>query len=316
MMLQLSLPAQMVIAYALPRSLWPAYASVLVWWHRIVSPREYRALVSKLTQVLGDHVAIGAPARIAKQNLAMRHESRLEHLRLLGPGRWTPTVALSGSEHLDAALAQGQGAILWFANFAGGNVPLKMALHRHGYAVSHLSGARHGIAHSRLGIRFINPIWLRVEMRYLRERVVMTDANQKKARRSLVALRKLRRRLDEKSVVSITALVRQHLDAQVTILNGSISLPFGAARLAYDCGAPLLPVLTFRAASGVYHASIEPPIPIDRSLSSREASLAAVVQYCALLEAHVTKYPAQWQVWRFVEANVDGGTSGSGDSKT
>jgi hypothetical protein len=78
--------------------------------------------------VLGERGA-GFDARgFALDSAAGRSEHHVQILRELCPARWTPRLALDGADHVDRALAQGRGAVLWVAHFCFNALASKMAL--------------------------------------------------------------------------------------------------------------------------------------------------------------------------------------------
>lgn len=295
----------MTVAYLLPPAWWPVWGRLSARLWRATHRRTHRARVTHIARVLGEHGTREQAEHIARAQLRDRSVERLALLRQAGPGRWTPTVTLNGADHLDAALTTGCGAILWIADFRGSNLPYKLAFHQHGYAVSHLSGSRHGISDTRFGIRFLNPILLGVELRYLKERILISGADRERAWRTLRALRTLQRRLAANGVVSVTALVRQYWPVQIPIMAGAITLPLGAPRLSYESGAALLPVFTKRLDDGCFEVIIEPPIELDRSLPRQEASVAAAERFGARLRDEVSARPEQWNNWHFVEVSSE-----------
>ena len=74
----------------------------------------------------------------------------------------------------------------------------KIALHRAGYRIVHLSHPRHGFSSSSFGVRYLNPVHRRAEDRYLAERVVLSLASP------VGAMRTLMQRLKSNGVVTVT----------------------------------------------------------------------------------------------------------------
>ena len=67
--------------------------------------------------------------------------------------KWRPAIDVSGTEHIEAALARNNGVILWVTPFAFSDLVAKMAMKQSGYDVSHLSRPGHGFSRSRFGVR-------------------------------------------------------------------------------------------------------------------------------------------------------------------
>ena len=251
-------------------------------------------------QVEGLRAHLGAdPARareIVKERIALGHESRLYGLR--DHARRTPRheIDLAGRERIDRALEQGRGAILWVGRFVFASLIAKMALHEAGIPVSHLSRPAHGFASSEFAIRRLNPIWTRVEERYLRERIVMDPA------RPATALRRLHARLTENEVVSIsvgdegvrTTPVSLPIPGGDTAAEGRpIELATGPITLAASTGAALIPVFAVREPTRRFRVEIQEPLDVpDLDRVAREDVVARA--YGERLAPFVVCYPGQW----------------------
>jgi len=135
----------------------------------------------------------------------------------------------------------------------------------------------------------LNPIRTSVEVCYLAERLVMGRGG------SVAALRELSRRLRANSVVSISAIGMAHQLYQIPFLNGSVRMAGGAPSLAIQTGAPLLPVFTGREPDGDWLTVIEPPLVRRDNWSRDEALKRLLLQYAALLEYYVTRWPDQFR---------------------
>lgn len=223
----------------------------------------------------------------ARAQLANVYRERMQLLACYCPGRRPPRARLEGGEHLEAALGEGKGAVLWIAPFVFSSLFTKMAIHDAGFAVSHLSRHTHGFSSSRVGGKLLNPIRTSIECRYLSERLVMRRGE------STTTLRKLIGRLRANRIVSISALGAAYQLYRIPFLNGSIQMAGGAPSLAVHSGAALLPVFTGRDPDGDWITSIEPPL-IHREIWERnEAVGRLLLQYAALLEYYVARWPDQ-----------------------
>ena len=129
---------------------------------------------------------------------AMRSEHHVQILRDYFLG-WKPKIVLTGSEHVDAALADGRGIVLWVAHFCFNALAAKMAFHQGGYLVSHMSRPEHGFSKTRFGIAVLNPIRVRTELRYLRDRIIIERAKPS------ASVRTARKRLAQNEIISVTA---------------------------------------------------------------------------------------------------------------
>ena len=232
------------------------------------------------------------PERVAALSIeaaALHHLERFQLLRYHRPGSWRPDVAVVGKEHLDRALSQGRGAVLWVAYSAFSDMISKVALHEQGYKVWHLSRHIHGhLSSTRFGVRFLNPIRISVEGRYLASRVVIDPADPK------AAVGRLEELLADNQVVSITVSA---LARRVTLAPfGPGFLPFagGAPNIALKRGAPLLPLFTERRPDGSFQVTIEPPIEAPEGLSRGQMIVASILHQAGRLRHYFERLPAQF----------------------
>lgn len=216
----------------------------------------------------------------------------MQVLGLAGPWRgWRPTIRFEGEEHLRAALAAGNGAILWPSAFVYNHVVFKIALHQAGYQATQLSRPSHGFARSPIAVRLFNPVWMRVEERFLRERVLIRDD------KTGPAMRTLRSRLADNGVVVITVSNEAVRTIAVPLLEHWIQLSTGPINLAQASGAPLLPAFVVRNAEGAYEVTIEPPLPIPPPSAARESFCSVMAALARRIERYVRLYPEQWGGW-------------------
>jgi lauroyl/myristoyl acyltransferase len=88
-----------------------------------------------------------------------------------GPVRFT----LTGREHLDAALAQGRGVILWAAEFIPATLAGKRGLFEAGVPAYQVSSQYHGFRNTWFGNTFLNLPLVRAENRYLAGRLAFAS---------------------------------------------------------------------------------------------------------------------------------------------
>jgi lauroyl/myristoyl acyltransferase len=282
-----SLSGLAALAWCLPESHWDRLCRGLVqmqpWRHRgaRLARFGYAAAVAERRPGL----TAGACARAQLANV---YRERLQLLACHGLTRHRLQPRLEGREHLDRAIAESKGAILWVGPFLFSDLLTKVALHAAGFQVSHLSRYAHGFSGTRFGERVLNPIRTSVERRYLAERLVMGREG------SVAALRELSRRLRANRVVSISAIGMAHQLYQIPFLNGSVQMARGAPSLAIQTGAPLLPVFTGRDPGGNWVTVIEPPLVRSNAWDRDEAVKRLLLQYAALLEYYVTCWPDQF----------------------
>jgi lauroyl/myristoyl acyltransferase len=217
-----------------------------------------------------------------------RRETRLMVLALNRPGRhWRPIVRCKGLDHIQSSLERGLGTILWVSGFAYTEIITLMALQHVGLPVHQLSRPEHGFSTSPFGIRWLNPLWTRIERRLNAEKIVILDND------AGTALHLLRARLRANGLVWISVGPEARRMLHFPFLKGKISLPTAPLHLARTSRAALLPVFTVRASDGAYEVTIERPLDVDSDVTYASAARS----YAAMLEPYVTAHPAQWRGW-------------------
>jgi len=235
---------------------------------------------------------------------ANSHRARLHVLRCYRPPEWRPQVELVGAEHIEEALRAGRGAILWTAPLVFSDLLTKMALHRAGFRVAHLSRDGHGFSPTRWGARFLNPIWTRIENRYLAERLVIH------VDRPSSALRTLSQRVRQNQIVTVTVGGQGARVATVPFVNGLLQVADGMPALAMRTGAALLPVFTVEQPDGRFVCTIEPEL---RARADGDAGVRDLLeQEVALLESWVLRYPEQFVIWEVVQSQSRANAAGAG----
>jgi lauroyl/myristoyl acyltransferase len=174
---------------------------------------------------------------------------------------------------------------------ASSGLVAKIALHRAGFLITHLSRNEHGWGGSRFARAVLNPIVTRVEERHVAERLVMSPDD------SFHALRTLVRRVRENNLVSMTVGSGGPHSYAVPLLNGTLRVADGAPVLARNTGAALLPVFTERREDGAYTVTVEKPLRISVDEDRSEAARAAVVELAKRLEPYVIARPDQYPAW-------------------
>lgn len=277
-----SVAAAALTAWLVPERLWPPLTRI-IGRVRTADGAPASGLDARLAAATGR-----SPRSLAAERIASGHASRLWGLREYVRPRRDPPVEVAGMSWLEDALAAGRGAILWVGRFTWASIITKIGLQQAGCAVTHLSRPTHGFGSSAFAVRRLNPVWTRIEERFLRERIVMEPGSE------TAALRALRRRLEANGVVSITVGDEGVRVVTVPFLGGTLRLASGPASLASASGAPLLPVFTMAVGAGSFRVEIEPALegPMGETREDRERSVAEA--YAARLEPWVMRYPGQW----------------------
>jgi len=240
--------------------------------------------------ILGDKYSESEIAAISTRRRIYLRELRLQLLGMNGPWYfWRPRIRLHGAAHLQKALADGHGAILWVTETPFSTLIVKMALHQAGYHAVQLSRPGHGFSFSPFGIRYLNPFWRRVEDRFIAERVLILGET------ATDALATLRARIAENAIVIITVVPQAHKFVHVPFFDTKIRLPTGPMRLARDTGAVMLPVFTVPQDDGSFD------VTLGEALAAPQAGDETVAAaYAKRLEPFVTEHPDQWNGWNWI----------------
>jgi lauroyl/myristoyl acyltransferase len=268
-------------------------------------PQPYRGRISRLLARV--HIALRGSKheRIAKAcerylktdpialELAVTsafYEENIEAVRDLFPGGWRCEIELRGLATIQEALRRGRGAVLWISPFAHSDLVTKRALWAAGYPPSHLSHFAHPFSSSRLGARLLNPMRLRAENRYLEHRVFVSYG---RAREAMDVLKQV---LADNGVVTVTASGAGRKALVLPLLGGTIRLAMGAAHLALETRAALIPLHTVPHAGG-YTVHCGPDLnTVEVAPGSGEMNRMAR-EYITLLEAFVREHPSHWRGW-------------------
>ena len=287
-----ALPPLTVLAWLLPLALCERLSGWVAHLSYAVRPGRYAHFARMFGELLPGHQDERAIAPLVRRAASLHHLERFLLLRLYRPVRWRPRITVTGREHVESALASGGGAILWVKTSSFSDIMAKAAFHQEGFAVSHLSRHTHGgFSTTRFGIGFLNWIRTRMECRYLARRVVIDPGQPKAALQQLAAL------LSQNELVSITAGAEAKRVTWVPVADGSLPLAGGAAKLALDTGAPLLPVFTERLPDGTFQvtveASIQHPETAPDGAADDDRITRLLYRYGALMGVYLMRLPEQ-----------------------
>ena len=272
-----------LLAAMTPARRWPSRAESLARAHLFVQKRSVR-LLARSTAFGDQDVASRARATFAWDYLA-----NIEAIGELLPGGWNARLDVVGRETLDRALERSRGAVLWFSPFAGAFLAMIKSLQQ--YSLTHLSTPSHPFSPTWVGTRWLNPIRVRVENRYLTRRVRVVYGN---ARPALDVLAQI---LRDNGVVSIMAIGSGRQSHVYPFFGGMLHLALGAPRLACETGAALVPVFARADGSGGYRVELGPDLTSAPGLPLEQALPAITARYADLLQPIVAADPAKWQGW-------------------
>lgn len=196
---------------------------------------------------------------------------------------------VEGKERIYDALEQRHGALLWGMHFCG-FLAAKIALHREGVQLVHLSTASHGAGAplTRFGLRTLARMYRRPEDHFLSERVVIPQHG------SLRYLRLLKQRLEENRCLWILGeAVARHGNIRAPFFSWLRYFATGAPALAWRTRATLLPTLTVRV--GRYHYRVIVGEPLQANANNKHDFVQSMVlQFARRLEECVKEYPFYW----------------------
>jgi lauroyl/myristoyl acyltransferase len=285
------LPAATLVAWLVPESRWDDCCLAAACLRARVRPGWF----ARRAEAIGGYLGAQDARAVVLGLSANLHRARLQILRSHRPPAWEPRFDLVGGEHIERAAAAGRGVILWLAPFVFDGLLTKMALHRAGFAVAHLSRSGHGFSTTRLGARYLNPLWTSVEDRYLAERLTMTHDGSAHALRALV------QRVRRNGIVSVTVGSQSQSTAAMPFLHGRIRVADAVPALAVRTGAALLLLVTIREADGRFVTTVEAPLCPNRD-ENGDPARRFVEHAAARLEPWVRQYPAQFAAWDDVTA--------------
>jgi hypothetical protein len=209
-----------------------------------------------------------------------------EYLRELRPGGWRPHISFAGSEHIDKALRQGVGAVLWVVPARSSGLIVKKCLSEAGYSIAHLSRSAHGISRSFFGQLTLNKVIVNTETKYVSQRLLVDETE------NMRSMRLARDILLNGGILSVSMSGEGKQRVTVTILGGAINLATGAPNLALTTGAALLPVVTRSTRAGWFEVKIEPPIAPTSAVGRSEAIHDMAAQFARILERELKIQPA------------------------
>ena len=200
-----------------------------------------------------------------------------------------PLVRLEGLDNIHEGLAKGRGVILWVTVSACSSLASKVALKEAGIEVIHVSRPTHGFSGSQFGRRFLNPLWARIEERFLKERIVLEE------RTTVTVMRRLVSRLKANGVLTITVSPDSLQQGQAPLFSGYLPVATGPAHLATMTGATLLPLFCIRDGE-VIRVLVGEPLE-SPSGASKAPEKALIEAYGVALQDFVHQHPSSWYSW-------------------
>ena len=272
------LPILFVSAWVFPERTWRWIAVGAARVARRLKSKAYRDRAALFARTFGiDDDDPRAKQGILRAAFAA-NEAVLQCFREYRWGGWHPKLLVTGREHLADALSQGNGAIVWVQDMPYSHLVAKKALASIGFPLHHLTRPGHGFSGSRFGIRILNRLWTRIEDRYLAERITIQGQS------TIGAMRVLRSRLGENSVVSITVGDQAVKTVAVPFFNAKMKLAVGPIALSLRHGAPLIPIFTIRSGDNGFEVIIGPPLSTEAGVGAVDGISVVASEYASRLE--------------------------------
>ena len=256
-------------------------------------PEKRHRMAHDLRQVLGDELNPEEAERLARDLFRFRSCEVIDVMRLrLRARSLGRLVEIRGREHLEAALAQGKGAILCTAHF-GSHLSVFSLLHTSGFPLTTIGrwNWKYETGVSSAERRFWDLVHARRVLRHRqRPNIEPWPGRVQVAVQAAAALR------DNEMVTICSDAAPLHSDRTravvVPFLGRQARLLPGVVTLAQLTGAPVL--MAFVQRSGDYRhqvLEISPPVPMDGGTAT------AFGRCVAAIDAAIRTSPAHWSCW-------------------
>ncbi len=250
-------------------------------------------LIQNLRRVLGDELSPAAAQQVTRDWFRLTSCEAVDVMRLRHKARpLRRLVEIRGQEHLEAARAAGQGAILCCAHFGSYNSGFSV-LNASGFPVTTIGRwqYKYTVGMSRAERRF----WDLALARRVRRHRARPNIEPWAGRFEVAALAASALRANEVVTISIDV---PPLDcdkaraASVPFLGSQARLLPGVVALARHTGAPVLMSFLYRSADYRHQVlEISAPVPVA-------GDPAAAFEHCAAgVSAAIRRSPAHWAYW-------------------
>ncbi len=213
---------------------------------------------------------------------------------------------LQGVDHLQKALKDGKGVILWESSTFGRRILAKQILSQNGFTVHQVHAENHLLGGFTAGGGYptwmrnhkIKPFFEKCEKQFVSEIVYLPNSE------SLVFTRILLGRLKQNGILCIAGGGRfgQKL-IPIRFLGRTNTLSTGIVSLAKISGAPILPIFCIHKENGEKCLIIDPPILVEPNVDREHGLERIVAQYVSLLESYSRRYPEQYHNWHFAQVS-------------
>ena len=279
-LLVVAIKVLLVVIRILPRKVSMLLATglgTLAFW---IIREERLKTISNLTIAYGEEKTANEIAAMAKEVWVNLGKSGVEFAIKMGqedPDEFFKDLEVTGNEHLQEAIRNGKGGLA---------------------LISHM-GCWEGTA---MGIPMLGATAYAIGKRLSNEKLnkLLFESRGKKGVPTLArgsSYKTILRVLAENNIVGI--LIDQDTEVRgvfVDFYGKPAYTPIGAAMLAMDSGAPVLPVFYIKKPDDNYMFIIEKEIPLAMTGNRRQDMEENTRRFHAVIEKYIKQYPTQW-VW-------------------
>jgi lauroyl/myristoyl acyltransferase len=269
---------------------WLGYAALAKWRKRTAE---------HLAAAFHDQLSAQQVDQITRECFREYWREALSLLPTAGDRALLRQAEIQGWQHLEKALADGKGVILWEASVFGSRNASKWILRDKGISVHQVHAQNHigweGLdpdAASWLSDHVIAGVFRRWMRRFVASIIWLPETE------SLAFARVLLDLLEHNGIVCSTADGEsgQRL-ASVELLGHKRRFATGMPSLAKLSGAALLPLFCIQDRHGIPTLMIGPPIALNAHADRQTVLESCVAQWVTLLESHVRANPGKYRGW-------------------
>lgn len=207
-------------------------------------------------------------------------------------------VEIAGLDHLENALAEGRGCILWESNSFGRRNLAKQVLALHGYQLEqvHLKGHLLGLGSSLPVPRWVSQFASRFLLKW--ECQFISKLYEIPLDGSLAYLRGMSKSLARNQIIC-SAGDGSHGQRRIEFgfLGGVLHISTGMLSLSAMSGAPIIPIFCYSKGSNEYRVELSDPIRLSGREDREAEYYRAAGEYTRALEERSLSYPNQRFVW-------------------
>ncbi len=241
-----------------------------------LSPGQRRAALDNYAAALGRERSDPEVARVARRAFQNYGRMLMDFLLMgsLTPAELVDRVTLDSRDRLDAALAQGRGAIMAVPHMGSWDM-----------AGSYAGALGYGI--SAVADRFpgsLNEAVVATRQRFGMNVIMLGHG----------AVRSLTDALRANQIVALLCDLEQGPGVDVRFFGRQAVVPGGPAALAIKTGAALMPACQYATTPGRYHIYLDPPLAVGEN-ETKERLMQRVVDR---FEDFIRERPDQWYAFR------------------